>query len=58
MPSRTWVIAPDVESLQRRWTKLTRAQPDQVDILFHPHLADGHLGDRHANRVIKPEFRS
>jgi hypothetical protein len=52
MPGRTWIIAPDIESLERRW-KLIDAPSDQKETLFHPHLANGKLGDRHSNRVVR-----
>src|SRR5262249_40067540 len=38
MPGRTWVIAPDVDSLLRRWSALTRERnADRKELLFHPH---------------------
>ena len=52
MPGRTWIIAPDPGSLEARWEKLTHAPADQVETLFHPHLANGEGGDRHSNRII------
>ena len=52
MPGRTWVIAPDAGSLQRRWARLVAAQPDDKARWFHPHLLDGAPGDRHADRVV------
>lgn len=38
MPGRTWVIAPDRESLSRRWDALI-AEKDEArkEVLFHPH---------------------
>ncbi len=38
MPGRTWVIAPDKESLTRRWDALV-AEKDEArkEVLFHPH---------------------
>lgn len=34
---RTWVIAPDLKSLEERWDKLKREQdPKRKDVLFHP----------------------
>lgn len=53
MPGRTWVIAPDAGSLQRRWNKLVHAPTDEKEALFHPHLSNGKLGDRHSNRIVK-----
>src|ERR1700691_1762760 len=53
MPGRTWVIAPDVESLERRWEKLVHAPADRMEDLFHPHLSNGKLGDRHRRRLLR-----
>lgn len=53
MIGRTWVIAPDVESLERRWQVLRDAPADQKETLFHPHETRGKLGDRHSARVVK-----
>jgi hypothetical protein len=53
MPGRTWIIAPDIESLNERWQKLVQATPDNKELLFHPHLSNGEFGDRHSNRIIK-----
>lgn len=53
MPGRTWVIAPDAESLRLRWRQLVRAKPEQKEELFVPHLNRGKLGDRHVDREVK-----
>ena len=53
MPGRTWIIAPDSESLRRRWRTLIRAKPEQKQELFVPHLNKGELGDRHIDRGVK-----
>ena len=53
MPGRTWVIAPDAQSLERRWAKLMAAKPSEMDNLFLPHMVDGQVGDRHSARVLK-----
>ena len=52
MPGRTWVIAPDADSLLRRWQKLIKAKAEQKEALFVPHLNHGVLGDRHVKRVV------
>jgi hypothetical protein len=52
MPGRTWVIAPDAESLRQRWEALINAPTDQIEILFHPHLRGGQPGDKHSKRVV------
>ena len=53
MPGRTWIIAPDEESLRLRWRKLIRAKPEQKEELFHPHLRGGQPGDKHLHKVVK-----
>lgn len=48
MPGRTWIIAPDAESLRLRWNGLLGEKDrDRRAMLFHPHLRDGKPGDRH-----------
>jgi hypothetical protein len=53
MPGRTWIIAPDVNSLMLRWQQLVAAPKEQIEILFHPHIVAGVVGDRHSGRVLK-----
>lgn len=53
MPGRTWVIAPDAESLLRRWQALIDAPSDQKEDLFHPHLRGGKPGDKHSRKVVR-----
>jgi hypothetical protein len=53
MPGRTWVIAPDAESLQRRWQTLINAPDDDKEALFHPHLRGGKLGDKHSKKIVR-----
>jgi len=52
MPGRTWIIAPDTESLDKRWGKLID-EPDKEKRadLFHPHLRNGLPGDKHIAKV-------
>lgn len=53
MPGRTWVIAPDVQSLERRWMCLIEERnPTRKADLFHPHLLKEGLGDRHVGKVL------
>ena len=52
MPGRTWIIAPDQESLKRRWQTLINAPSDQKEDLFHPHLRKGKLGDKHSAKIV------
>ena len=53
MPGRTWIIAPDTESLRQRWQTLIDAPSDRKEHLFHPHLLNGEPGDKHSKRVVK-----
>lgn len=48
MPGRTWIIAPDAQSLERRWKRLLDEKDGEEQAkLFHPHLRNGEPGDRH-----------
>ncbi len=52
MPGRTWVIAPDRSSLERRWKALqAETDPQEKEKLFHPHLLGGEVGDKHVNKT-------
>ncbi|MFE0757717.1 type ISP restriction/modification enzyme [Inquilinus sp. NPDC058860] len=54
MPGRTWVIAPDKESLARRWTRLTaEADAAEKERLFHPHLRNDQPGDKHIRKIVR-----
>ncbi len=53
MPGRTWVIAPDRASLEERWRKLTgEADAARKEVLFHPHLRNDKVGDKHVGKVL------
>ncbi len=58
MPGRTWVIAPDAESLRRPWARLVAASAPEKERLFHPHLAKVGLGDRHVARILSTALAS
>ncbi|WP_340645713.1 type ISP restriction/modification enzyme [Phenylobacterium sp.] len=50
MTGRTWVIAPDADSLRKRWRALVEEKDaSQKARLFHPHEG----GDRTVNRLVK-----
>jgi len=54
MPGRTWVIAPDKQTLTRRWQRLiAESNLIEKERLFHPHLRDGKPGDKHIGKAIK-----
>ncbi len=53
MPGRTWVIAPDSESLRVRWTKLIAEKDiDRKELLFHPLLRNNKPGDKHLRKSV------
>jgi hypothetical protein len=50
MPGRTWIIAPDKESLEARWDKLVAEKnPEKKELLFHPHEG----GDKTVDKASK-----
>ena len=53
LSGRTWVVAPDRQTLDQRW-KLLVAEADSArkEVLFHPTLRHGKLADRHTNKVV------
>lgn len=53
MPGRTWVIAPDADSLVQRWRTLQGAKPEDKERLFHPHLRGGLPGDKHVGKIVE-----
>lgn len=53
MPGRTWVIAPDKQSLEARWTRLLAEDRDlEKERLFHPQLRKGRVASRHIRKVV------
>jgi hypothetical protein len=52
MPGRTWIIAPDADSLLRRWQRLITAPAEEKETLFHPHLRAGKVGDKHSKKIV------
>ena len=54
MPGRTWVIAPDRGSLERRWAALqSEADVEKKVTLFHPHFRGGKPGDKHVHKSLR-----
>ncbi|HEX8225765.1 MAG TPA: type ISP restriction/modification enzyme [Allosphingosinicella sp.] len=56
---RTWVIAPDRSTLERRWNKLlTETDPAEKEILFHPTLRKDkktgayQVSGRHIRKIV------
>ena len=53
MPGRTWIIAPDADSLKARWARLVAEKDtDRKELLFHPHLRNKKPGDRHIRKGV------
>lgn len=52
MPGRTWVVAPDAQTLIDRWNALIAAGDDARELLFHAHIRDGQPGDKHSRKVV------
>ena len=54
MPGRTWVIAPDRDTLERRWEALqSETDAGKKGALFHPHLQ----GDKHIHKSLRRGLR-
>ena len=54
MPGRTWVIAPDPVSLERRWQVLqSESDAGKKETLFHPHIRNGKPGDKHVHKSLR-----
>jgi hypothetical protein len=51
---RTWVIAPDRQTLESRWIRL-RDEADfaKKQLLFHPQLRHGKIASRHVTALVK-----
>ncbi len=53
LSGRTWVVAPDQQTLTRRWNALiSETDAARKEVLFHPTLRHGQLADRHTNKVV------
>lgn len=60
MPGRTWVIAPDAESLRARWARLTGEKNlEGKELLFHPHQGGDRTISKHLRTGLQGhEFRA
>ncbi len=57
MPGRTWIIAPDKETLRNRWERLIKEKDVKIkELLFHPHLREGELGDKYSTKAVTAGF--
>jgi Type ISP C-terminal specificity domain/N-6 DNA Methylase len=53
LAARSWVAAPDAESLRMRWNRLTNEKDAKKKAeLFYPHLRKGKPADRHVAKVL------
>jgi hypothetical protein len=58
MPGRTWVIAPDTQSLGERWDRVVQESDlEKKELLFHPHLRGGKPGDKHIHKSVSSVLR-
>jgi predicted helicase len=56
---RTWPIAPDRDSLEKRWSRLIdEKNPVEKEKLFHPQLRHGVLAARHVNKIVREHLGS
>lgn len=54
---RTWVISPDVSSLERRWKTLqTENDPKKKELLFHPDPGEGKERARYVNKTLTDDL--
>ena len=53
MPGRTWVIAPDAESLERRWQKLMQPAEEKEEAISSASSAAGSWATGTCERVVK-----
>lgn len=51
MPGRTWIIAPDADTLRERWHQLTIAKPDDKPGLLSEHPQDRRVDTRLADNL-------
>lgn len=60
MPGRTWVIAPDADSLGKRWNILTNEKDlERKELLFYPHqTGDKNVGKKSGKGLTGHEHRS
>ncbi len=56
---RTWIIAPDVDSLKRRWDQLrSEKNPEKKEKLFHPDPGEEKARARYLGKTVKTELGS
>jgi Type ISP C-terminal specificity domain/N-6 DNA Methylase len=57
MPGRTWVVAPDKESLSSRWSKLVAEKDeDEKERLFHAQYRKGEVASRHIRKIVRQDL--
>jgi hypothetical protein len=54
---RTWVIAPDIASLENRWKALQRENdPKKKESLFHPDPGEGKARARYVGKIVTDDL--
>lgn len=54
---RTWIIAPDVQTLERRWLTLQREKDSKKkEILFHPDPGEGKARARYVGKTLTDDL--
>ena len=54
---RTWIIAPDVQTLERRWQTLQREKDsEKKEILFHPDPGEGKARARYVGKTVTDDL--
>jgi hypothetical protein len=54
LAGRTWVIAPDSQTLGSRWDALVAEKsPETKAVMFSPTMRGGQLADRHTQKVVR-----
>ncbi len=57
MVGRTWAVAPDAQSLAKRWNTLVKeTKPDEKERLFHPQLRQGEPSGRHIRKYVNEDM--
>jgi len=54
---RTWIIAPDIQTLENRWKALQREKdPKRKETLFHPDPGEGKARARHVGKTVTDDL--
>lgn len=57
MPGRTWAVAPDKVSLEKRWSRLIGEKDEaEKERLFHAQYRKGAVASRHIRKAVKQDL--